>query len=156
RIRLELAGDIFARVRHEHLGLHRLAQLCGVSVSTVARELRRYGLDKVPRAHPGRKPAWHYQAVRQYRSGLSIAEVARALGQSPGRIRTVLLGRGIAVRPRGGLWAGRMRHADRQRLAAFLCNARLRVGLTQGDLAERSRVTQVTISALENARQAPT
>lgn len=49
-----------------------------------------------------------------------------------------------------------MTKKDREQMAERLRTIRIAAGLTQYDLADLTGITQVTISALENARQSPT
>jgi len=88
------------------------------------------------------------QLEKDYGKGRSMAELAEGIGTSQGRVRTILLERGVVLRPRGG--AVRKPDPKRQELAATVAGAYGK-GESATDLADRHGVSAGTIRNLVKA-----
>jgi DNA-binding XRE family transcriptional regulator len=90
-------------------------------------------------------------------SATDPARIGGELNLTPARVATILKRYGVARRPVGAdLFRHGMTSRDRKQLAARLQSLRRGAGLNQDQLAARTGLSQVTISALENGRQNPT
>lgn len=158
RIRIEFPAEVLGRYCAGELDSHGVARLCGVSHSVAIRELRRAGMSIPSRGRPsGARPAWHADIIRRYRTGQSLASIAWTLDLTPDRVSRILRRYRVACRPAGpDLFLQGLTGEERQRLSVRLLKFRQAAGLSQDDLAARSGVSQVTISALEIAQRCPT
>jgi hypothetical protein len=85
---------------------------------------------------------------KDYAGGRSMAELAEEIGTSQGRVRTILLERGVTLRKRGG--AVRKPDPKRQELAAEVAKAYGK-GESATDLAAKHGVSAGTVRNLVKA-----
>jgi DNA-binding XRE family transcriptional regulator len=163
RIELEIPEPVLARYTAGEIDHHEVARLCGVSARVALRELRRAGMDT------SRSTRRQLQRMRQvgledlyqviphlYGLGMSLREVGRQFGLTPEGVRQILLRQGQQPRSGPGGVPRRQRSALNSRFALRLRQLRGAAGLTQGELALRSRLSRQTISYLERGTQQPT
>ncbi len=163
RIELEFPEHVLARYTAGEIDHHAVSRLCGVSARVALRELRRAGMDTSRSTRRQLQRTRQvgledlYQVIPQlYGLGMSLREVGRQFGLTPEGVRQILLRQGRQPRSGPGGLPSRRRSAFNRRFALRLRRLRSAAGLTQGELALRSRLSRQTISYLEHGTQQPT
>ncbi len=165
RIHVDFAPDVLERYATGELNHHDVAGLYGISPNTALQLLRRLGADT------SRSTRKRLQFARRlgvanlpetvaklYGQGLSLPQVAQQIGMTAEGVRKILIRHGVAVRargPKGAIWGKTALVAHRKPLATRLRALRAGAGLSQAELAQRSGLSQDTISGLETCRHAP-
>ena len=164
RIELKFPERLLTRYTAGDINHHDVARLCGVSPRVALRELRAAGMDtsRSTRKRLSRSRRYGltelYSSIRMlYNLGLSLREVARQFDMTPEGVRQILLRDSVDLRPPGN----RVFRPDQppeaaDSFAGRLRSARAQAGLSQSELAARSKLTRQTISGLERGLRQPT
>ncbi|SFW76104.1 helix-turn-helix domain-containing protein [Amycolatopsis australiensis] len=79
--------------------IHELAEKAGLSYTWMRRKLLKAGADLRRRPSPKTSPVPVDQLAEEYRQGASILQLAKKYGLYYKRVRELLLGHGVQLRP---------------------------------------------------------
>jgi hypothetical protein len=168
---LSIPAEPLGRFVLGEITIRQLGRLCGVDQDRVSRALRALGVDTSSGAHKRRRVACRTEhaadlptgsayeaAVKLYRQGAPLREVAAALGREKKAAAAFIRRLDEEVRPE---WCREVfrypdgRHMDLEPFARTLREMRLARGWSQRRCGEECRLCQQAISQLERTFHGP-